>query len=60
MAEKLEHCPECGESLKGRSPRKHAISHWGEKPILKDNQNKKAIERAKMLGLDVTVIREGN
>ncbi len=39
-AEKPGMCPECGVSLEGLDPRKHAIRHWG--PTVPDPRRSKA------------------
>jgi len=32
----LTTCPECGVSLEGLSPKKHAVRHWG--PVAPDKE----------------------
>jgi len=45
-----KNCPECGESMAGRGPEKHAITHWGKdyEKIKKEDQPE-AYERIKKL-----------
>ncbi len=50
MTDDRNNCPECGESLKGRDPKKHAVSHWGPHPIFDSNLGEEGIKRAKILG----------
>lgn len=41
-------CPECNVDLEGRSPRKHALSHWPEF-IPYPDQHVEAVRKQKML-----------
>lgn len=29
----LDSCPECGVSMEGRDPKKHAVKHYGERNV---------------------------
>lgn len=43
-------CPECGADLTKRDPMKHALKHWGTKPLERPEEQGAAQKRKMLLG----------